>query len=553
MGKFQKQLSIITGALLLVLIPSFAFAAPAATTPAAPTAAPDAATPGAPVKKNRYRKSRLTHETSEAMADHRRLLLATGEDRAVDLSFDVEGGANGITVGNPQVVLTTLVKVGDQRRQVIFKPLKGGETTVTIRDPDGSIRLIFTVVVTGSNLLRRASEIRDLLRDIEGLDIRVVGQKVVVDGEVLVPADYGRLVAVVSDKAFSDLVLNLAVLSPLAMQVMAKRIQDDINAFAHEVRTRVVNGMIFLEGTVDSLDQARRAENIANLYLPDVRPGNLLVAKDPTAQIIPARKLVYSFIVVNPPPPKKQEKLVRVTVNFVELAKDYNKVFGFKWAPGFTSDPQISVGQTGTGAAGASGASFSGTISALFPKLISAQAAGYARILKTGTIVVRSGQNAVLSEGTQFPFTTLGPNGQPTGAFKDVKFDVAVTPVILGQSEDIQLDLDLSQDSLTGRAPAGAAPITSHHHVKTKIYVKSDESAAVAGAMSADVGTDFNKDDPDPRTAGTGGIKELFNLMRSKSYRKKKSQFVIFVTPQIVENASDGTEDLKRNFRVKAH
>ena len=26
---------------------------------------------------------------------------------------------------------------------------------------------------------------------------------------------------------------------------------------------------------------------------------------------------------------------------------------------------------------------------------------------------------------------------------------------------------------------------------------------------------------------------------------------LIFVTPQIVENASDGTDDLKRNFRVK--
>jgi pilus assembly protein CpaC len=39
--------------------------------------------------------------------------------------------------------------------------------------------------------------------------------------------------------------------------------------------------------------------------------------------------------------------------------------------------------------------------------------------------------------------------------------------------------------------------------------------------------------------------------MHSKNYQKKKSQFVIFVTPQIIENASEGTEDLKKNFRVK--
>ena len=44
--------------------------------------------------------------------------------------------------------------------------------------------------------------------------------------------------------------------------------------------------------------------------------------------------LIQNFIIINPPPPKKQEKLVRVTVHFVELSKDYNKIFGFKWAAG---------------------------------------------------------------------------------------------------------------------------------------------------------------------------------------------------------------------------
>jgi uncharacterized protein YfeS len=47
------------------------------------------------------------------------------------------------------------------------------------------------------------------------------------------------------------------------------------------------------------------------------------------------------------------------------------------------------------------------------------------------------------------------------------------------------------------------------------------------------------------------GTDPLFTLMHSKNYIKKKSQFVIFVTPQIIENASEGTEDLKKNFRVK--
>ncbi len=499
-------------------------------------------------KKNKYQKSRLTTDEAESNADKRRLLLTTGEDKVVDIDFDVTGAKGGIEYGNPSILTTTIVKIGE-KRQIIFKPLKAGETTVSLRDNDGTLRLIFLVRITGTDLLRIAGEIRTLLRDVEGLEIRIVGSKVIAEGEVIVPNDYGRLLTVIQDKAYSDFVLNMTTLSPLAMQVMAKRIQDDIISFAPNVKSRVVNGMIFLEGTVDNVDAATRAQNVANLYLPDLRPGSLL-EKDPTVQRL-TRKLVWSFIVVNPPSPKKQDKLVRVTVHFVELDKDYNKVFGFKWQPGFTADPQIAVGQQQNGAASGSGAQFSATISSLIPKLDSAQAAGYARVLKTGTLIVRSGQPAKLDESTDFPFSQTGANGQLTFASKGVGLSIAVTPQILGRTEDIEMQIELNQTSLVGRAPQSGPPVTAIHKISTKLYVKSNESAAVAGVTSSNIGTDFNKDDPSPGSFTGGTTNALFSLLHTKAFRKQMSQFVVFITPQIIENASDGTEDLKRNFRVK--
>lgn len=500
-------------------------------------------------KKSRYKRSRLTNDETEMTADHRTLLLTTGEDRAVDMDFDVNAGANGLAIGNPTILTTTLVKIGD-KRQIVFKPLKAGETTVTVRDSDGTLRLIFQVRVTGSNLLRVAGEVRNLLRDIEGIDIRIVGPKVVIDGEVLVPSDYGRLFAVTTDKAYAEYIMNLATLSPLAMQVLAKRIQDDINTFAPNARCRVVNGLIFLEGQVDSKQQADRAFQIATLYLPDVRPAGLL-DRDQTAQHVSARSLVQQFLVIIPPPPKKEVKLVRVTVHFVELDKDYEKIFGFKWQPGFTADPTITVGQGATGTAGASGASFSATISSLLPHLSSLQDAGYARILKTGTVIVKNGQPANLVEQEELPFAVAGPSpGSVAPSSAKVGLEIAITPKILGQSEDIEMEIKITQSNVVGRTPAGGAPTTSAHKVETKVYVKSSESAAVAGVTSSDVGTEFNKDDPQPGSFASG-TDPLFTLLHSKNYHKKKSQFVIFVTPQIIENASEGTDDLKKNFRVK--
>jgi pilus assembly protein CpaC len=252
---------------------------------------------------------------------------------------------------------------------------------------------------------------------------------------------------------------------------------------------------------------------------------------------------------INPSPDRKPDKLVRLTIHFVELSKDYNKLFGFKWQPGFTADdPKITFGAGQTGAPSAAGTSFTATLSSLFPRLESAQNAGFARILKTGTLIVRNGQPATLVDETEIPFAVAAGNGQVASQTARVGTRVSATPAILGKSDDLQLDLIVTQNNLTGRS--GNVPIVTAHQVDTKIYVRSSESAAVAGLVSADVSTNFNKDDP-REGSFEGSTSPLFTLLRSKNYTKRKGQFVIFVTPQIIENASEGTEDLRRNFRIK--
>lgn len=498
-----------------------------------------------------FRESSLTSNLTEDTVDRRKLILTTGEDKVVDLKFDGNPDPKGMIVGNPKVVVAQLVKTGEGTRQVNFKPLSPGTTTVTMRDAGGKVQVIFDVIVTATNLLQVANHLRELLKDIEGIEISIRGNKIFIDGEILVPGDYGRLLNVIMAKnsPYEELVVNLAELSSVTLNLLSERIQKEINTFAPNVQTKVVNGQIWLTGTTDNLEQARRAMLVAELFLPEVKPAPPLEKLEDVAKRIPNRRFIQSFIVVNAPAPKKQEKLVRVTVHFVELSKDFKRVFGVKWQPGFTADPQVTIGTTTQGGTGASGAAtFTATISSLFPKLQTAQDAGFARVLKSGTLIVRSGQPATLSDETQIPFPVQGPNGTVTTERAGVGLNLSVTPLILGQSEDIQMDVDMNQVNFVGTA--GNAPITAQHKVKTKLYVKSKESAAIAGVSNTDVQTKFNRDDPNTGQF-TGQTSPLFTLLRSKSYNKKKSEFVIFVTPQIIEDASDGTDDLKKNFRVK--
>ena len=496
-----------------------------------------------------HKKSKLTSDRSEKKSDRRKLLLTTGEDKVVDLDFDANLTKDGISVGNPKTVFPQLIKI-DDKRQLVLKPLAEGDTTITVRDTEGNLKLIFDVTVTPNDLLEVAAQLRTLLKGVEGIEISVIGKRVIIDGEVMVPADYGRIVNVLTqDKSYKALVSNLTTLSPVSLQILAKKIQSEIITFAPNVRVRVVNSALWLEGTVDSAAQANRAQIVAELYVPQVKPLDP-IKKDTDIQELPGQKLVNNFLVINPPPPKREEKLVRMTVHFVELAKDYNKLFGFKWQPGFTSDdPRLSIGTGATGEAGISkGASFSATISSLFPRLQSAQSAGFARILKTGSLIVRNREPASLTDETEIPFAVSSGNGQVAADKARVGTQFSATPNILGQSENIQIEVVVKQNNLTGRS--GDVPIVSSHQVNTKIDVRSKESAAIGGLMSSDVRTSFNKDDP---RSGSfqGPTSPLFTLLRSKNYEKTKSQFVIFITPEIVDNASDGTEDLRKNFRVK--
>jgi pilus assembly protein CpaC len=310
----------------------------------------------------------------------------------------------------------------------------------------------------------------------------------------------------------------------------------------------VTNGMIFLEGTVDDLSQAARAEMVANLYLPEATPENAIIKNEsgPFKQQKGAggsgRKIIYSLILVNPAPPRKAEKLIRVTVHYVELKKDYTRGFGFQWNPSFASNgPSVSFGQNPDGTTGSSSGTFTGTLSNLLPKLSSANAAGFVRILKQGTVIVKNGIKAKIYDGVVTQVTGLTVQGAPTALPAiNLGLTVEVTPKILPNTDDIEMDLMVDNTSAVGSTQS-----QSTKRINTTVFVRSRESAALASVDSGSNTTDFN------RNPGSEESSPVFNLNRKKEIAKTKSQFVIFVTPEILEDASSGTAELKKNFRIK--
>ena len=149
----------------------------------------------------------------------------------------------------------------------------------------------------------------------------------------------------------------------------------------------------------------------------------------------------------------------------------------------------------------------------------------------------------------QIPIQSTGVNGQVDNSkTTQVGFDTSITPTIL-QAQDVDVNIDMDQTEQIGTG-SGGAPITDRHHVTTRLYLKSGEVGAVVAVNKQDATTTFNRDPGTTTTSTSTTTQPLFTLMRSKNMTKDKGQFVVFISPQIIDSASEGTEDLKKNFRM---
>lgn len=456
----------------------------------------------------------------------------------------------------------TKVQVGDDsklklilspaKREITFRGVKPGKTSVTIRDAAGDIRdkLIVNVTADGkSNIVR---ELRELLGDIEGVEIGIKGGKVVLEGSIVVPGDIGRIATVLN--AYPD-VMPLIEMSNQTQRIIARKMQEEINRNSmKDVTVRVVNNDYWLEGTVNSEGKRTLADQIAKAYIPGTVQSLARAQGGERFQETPRGEFL-NFIVVNekkdPEPPPK---LIKVTAQFVELSKDYQKIFAFQWSPLMNNAGQISFGRTEEGGITTEETStLSGTISNLFPKLSSAKSAGYARVIQSGMVVTQEDQEASITKSRSIPIQ-VGSGEFAQAAQTNIKFTMRVTPSV-GDGENILLR-GLSVDVALPAGESGGNPTATSNVINTNLAVKSKESAVIGGIVQNTSSTAYDKNLPSGGTTGVAedageGASVLFNLLRSKGYNTAKSQFVVFVTPELIQSASAGTEEIRKKFRKR--
>ena len=267
----------------------------------------------------------------------------------------------------------TALKYADDIKTLRFSPKQPGTATLTIQDQRNRVIAELFLTVRTSSLNKIAQEIKSVLADIEGIDVKILNNKVVVDGQVLLSKDVTRVYNVISQ--YGNRASSIVTLSPAAQKKYAEYIERDINN--PQIHVRSVNGKFIIEGIASSESERKRSEIIAKTYTPDI-----VVNKAESDGLIKKVKIeqVINLLTVKKAKKKKPGKMIQLVVHFVELKKEYQKGFRFSWAPEVGDKTGIQFGRTANAASGII-SSITGTINNLLPKLNWAKQHGYARVL----------------------------------------------------------------------------------------------------------------------------------------------------------------------------
>lgn len=438
------------------------------------------------------------------------------------------------TAGNFKKLVKVFVNQKD--RKIRFEPTKSGTATLTLLDDRGRKVYDFYLTVTKGQLSQVMREIRNALSDIDGIEIKVMNNKVMVDGEVLLIKDLDRIVAVVSK--YPNEADQLVRISALAQKKLSEFMERDINN--PEIHVRAINEKFVIEGVANDEAEKQRAEIICKTYAPD------LAVKDGVTlgKISPLKtERVINLLTTKPAPEAEPGKIIKIVIHYVELQKDYTRGFRFQWTPEVGDQSKIDFSSGGREPGGIL-SQITATVSNLLPKLNWAKQHGHAKILQSSSMIVQDGREGKIQSVTRIPYQVVGQGGMPSTAFEEAGIVTAITPkMISARSDSIDLSIDFALKSLLGITDKG--PLVSDSKIKTFITVRSGHSAAIGGLVSNSSGADYNKL---PKNVGDN---PLISLYASKSFRRNQSQFVVFITPLIVSSASAGSERVKQKFRIR--
>lgn len=425
-------------------------------------------------------------------ADTRVIRMVVGEQKPMSYS-----NISKVTVGNPQVAD---VKIIGTNSFILFATGAGRTTMMVLRS--GRPNVHYTVIVSKEDVRSLMSEVRKLLGDREGISIRPVGDRVILDGRAYTSEDYQRVREIV--KLYPQ-VKSFVKVNPNAKKLMA----NQLNVALHQsglknVEATVVGAKIFLEGSVESKADLQKAQMITKAVGEEVE--NLL-----TVGI---------------------KRMVLVEIDFVEIKKSGEDHIGIQWPLSYDGSTRATIESTRTlegSGLNETGLTLRGSVDSEFGFGFLFKD-GYARVLAQPKLVCASGEKASFMAGGEVPIVVV------SGLVIEVEFkpfgvmlDIAPTADRHG---NIQMEVFTEVSDIDRSIGVVVADVDIPGFVidraRTNVTVRHGQTIVLANLFHVNEEKDLSK------VPLLGHIPIIGELFKSRTFREKKSELCVFVTPRIV-------------------
>jgi len=452
---------------------------------------------------------------------------------AASAALAQEGGTISLGVGTQKVITVpgiARVAVGDAsvadvktigNSQLLIIGSAEGKTTLLIWKTSGQ-RVSYLVSVRRQDPNEIISEIKKLLGEIEGVSVRMVGDRIYLDGQAYTQADANRIDQVVQ---LYPNVKSFVRVAPNAKKLVAQNLNAAFQkAGLKNVQATVVGATIFLEGSVESPQDLKKAELITKAIGENVE--NLLT--------VGIKRMVLS------------------EVQFVEIRRDSKDRYGIKYPTDITGSAtalfQINKDLFPSTFADGTSRIIGGGTSDFNVGFQNND--GYGRMLAQPKLVCASGETAEFLAGGEVPIP-LVTNNQATVEFKQYGVILKLKPTA-DRNGNIQTEIEaevseVDQSVAVSFGGGSSIPGFRTRKVKSNVTVRHGETIVLSGVFQHDEQKSVSK------LPGFGHIPIIGELFKNRAFDAKKNELVIFVTPRIVNPDSDKIrtiiDDIKSRYK----
>ncbi|WP_341503842.1 pilus assembly protein N-terminal domain-containing protein [Gallaecimonas sp. GXIMD4217] len=248
---------------------------------------------------------------------------------------------------------------------------------------------------------------------------------------------------------------------------------------------------------------------------------------------------------------KGEEPMVRMDVKIVEISKSNLRNIGVRWgdamdgpafgyAKAFSSNPIFSVVgespvaqdiagaiQESIGNLDSRGWSYFGLVTGISSQINLMAEQGEARMLAQPNLATRSGESASFLAGGEFPIPVINSVGATSVEFKEYGIKLDIEPNVDGQGNIIS-HVKAEVSSIDPSLAVDDIPAMLTRRTESVINVKDNETMVISGLVNSEMSKTVSK------FPFLGDIPVLGELFKSRDFRDKKTEMVIFVTPKIV-------------------